>query len=172
MLDPLDHLLSRNEHAVALGELLLQAIEREMIVVPRQQDMHGEAEPQRALRNQARRQGRDRDARLATAACVLGPHDPSPDQFGRNEIGFLGDRFADPPQRLPAARTRRGLGLQRDRLGLDRDRQPVAGPAPSRVPAPLVGEHLVADGPGAFHRLDDIVLESAHLGFLLRRRYQ
>jgi len=62
VLDPLHHLLAGDAHLVALADLLLEAIEREMVVVARQQDVDGQAQPEGTLGNQARRERGDGDA--------------------------------------------------------------------------------------------------------------
>jgi hypothetical protein len=144
VLDPLDHLLARHDELVALAELLLQAIERQVIVVAAEEDMDREAQAELTLQDQARPQGRNRHARLAARTRVFRAHEAPPQEGHRDEIDLLGDLFADPLQRPAAAHARRRGRLDRDRLRLEGDRQPVrrAVAALARavpVAAPLLG---------------------------------
>src|SRR5580693_8160833 len=117
VLHPLHHLLPRDLHTVAFLEDLLQTIEREMIIKASQKDIHRQAQPQLALRNQPRRQRRDHHAGFHTPAGILRADDPPADQLRGNIFELFGDFLTDAVLCLPAVRANGALWFQRYGLG-------------------------------------------------------
>ena len=93
MFGPLHHLLARNEDAMALSELLLQAIKGKVIVIASQYHVHGQSRPEPTLWHQPRRKSRNGHSSFAAAAGVFGTHNPASDEFRRDEVDLFRNFF-------------------------------------------------------------------------------
>ena len=116
MLDPLHHLLPRDDHPVPFPKLLLQPVERKMIVVTGQQNVHCQPGPHPALGNQPRQKRGNSHTSLPARAGILRPHGPSAYQPRRDQIDLFADLFSDPHRHPAAART--GFQLRLENVGL------------------------------------------------------